>query len=749
MHRAPMATLLLLLSTPAWANPPPCQPPFAGQGLAAAALPYIPYNVDEEEFVGGFPGLDQFPVHPQIMLVELKKTTTVTQANTLLCSQGATVRGVRPGHPEVSGGVLAIQVPATSRADLAQRLAAVRQSPHVQRATVDTLLSTTQLPFRDTPGSVHPAWQTWPLAGGSGNWGMIAIRAPQLWNLAEAMFKDDLRSTVGIVDSGFGEVDDITYMTRLDNEEGAHGTHVSGIIAATWGNNSHVDGVHPTADLVVTPLVGSIDGTCPDVYCNRESGGELMITNLENLLQADDTIRVVNLSLAFNWYSYGIDADTDTDAQDVANVTGDLFIATVNSGVARGDYDMPLFVACAGNDRGATATNASPFNSAALRDGFAPVIVVEALETTTTPTDPDYPYTLAWFSNSGAHLAAPGTDILSLSTESFTLLGVTYYLEYMSGTSMAAPHVTGIIGALHALAPDLPRPTATTNAVLDLLQTWVAPVDGGAAGLPLAFEAAMDLDAISADTTQLARLLDIDDGTQDGNQRIGYLPSIPWVSYTVTDLDADADGGMGDGVITMSDFRRWRDWLYQVEGVGNLDGASSHAKKDPNNNRRRDTVFPSEGSMPRGDFNGDGVMSRTATRYVPGAISDDATDLDVLQALFSDAFYDATDLDALQDSGDITVWPQPCMTSGYPTLHHFTSSVERVSDSTSVGSRNHQFIPMHLYTVAASSDTVPEEYEVTVRGVTAFGVPVWTEVMTVEVTRGEDVFLAPTPCPIW
>ncbi|HMV68046.1 MAG TPA: S8 family serine peptidase, partial [Myxococcota bacterium] len=455
----------LLLLTSAWADPPPCQPPLMGQGLAATALQALPYHVDEHEFIGGYPGLGEVPVHPRILLVELKPTTTVAEANGFLCSQGAFVRGIRPGHPEVSGGVLAIEVPATSLPDLATRLGSVRQNPHVRRAIVDTLLSTTQLPFREGPSATPFGWQTWPLAGGVGNWGMIAIRAPEMWNLAEAMIKDDLRSTVGIVDSGFGEVDDITYMTRLDPEEGAHGTHVAGIIAATWGNNDHVDGVHPTADLVVTPLVGSIDGSCTDVYCNRESGGELIITNLESLLAADASMRVINLSLAFNWYSYGIDADTDPDAQAVADTTGDLFIASVESGVANSDYERPVFVACAGNDRGATATNASPFTSAALRDGYAPVIVVEALETTSTPSDPDYPYTLAWFSNSGGHLAAPGTDILSLSTNTMTILGVTYNLEYMSGTSMAAPHVTGLVGALYALHPDLPRPTATTNDV--------------------------------------------------------------------------------------------------------------------------------------------------------------------------------------------------------------------------------------------------------------------------------------------
>ncbi|HMV70406.1 MAG TPA: hypothetical protein PKA64_26425, partial [Myxococcota bacterium] len=280
-------------------------------------------------------------------------------------------------------------------------------------------------------------------------------------------------------------------------------------------------------------------------------------------------------------------------------------------------------------------------------------------------------------------------------------------------------------------------------------QTWTAAVDGGASGLPLAFEAAMDLDTLTADATQLERLIDVDDGTPDGNQRVGHLPSMPWVTFEVTDRDADGDGGMGDGAITMSDFRRWRDWLYEIEGVGDLDGGSTHPKRDPNNNHRHDTMLPSESSMPRGDFNGDGAMSRTATRYVPGAISDTVTDLEVLQAAFDDTHYDAADLDALLDSGDIEVWPQVCVMSGGPPIDHYTSSVKRVSDGVTVGSRTHTIVDRQIYTVEASSDTVGESYQVTVRGVNTLGATVWLDTTTVDVTRGSDTFLAPTPCPIW
>ena len=47
-------------------------------------------------------------------------------------------------------------------------------------------------------------------------------------------------------------------------------------------------------------------------------------------------------------------------------------------------------------------------------------------------------------------------------------------------------------------------------------------------------------------------LIDIDDGTIDGNQRVHAESGTDFVTE-----DSDGDGGRGDGTIDMSDFRRW------------------------------------------------------------------------------------------------------------------------------------------------------------------------------------------------
>ncbi|HMV69841.1 MAG TPA: S8 family serine peptidase, partial [Myxococcota bacterium] len=472
----PRVLALALCLAPAVALADPCPPQIGGdpQAMTASALPWILYIAERDQFSPGFPGLAGKPVHPGVLLIELKATTSVGQANGLLCSLGATLVGAHEGAPDVSGGVIAVKLPTAGHGDLAQKLDLVRQSPAVRRAIVDTFLGADQVPDRaGTFSTVPPDWSWWFPASDGGNWGMIALGAPEMWNLADAMFKDDLRSTVAVLDGGFSEDSfDVTYKTRLGMTEDGHGTHVSGIIGATWGNNHYVDGVHPTADLVVAPMSGSpSSGWFCGVYCWEESAGELIISNLETLLRADPDIVAVNLSLGFNWLANGVDSDTSSRAQEVARDTGDLFISTTDSSVERGRYPMPVFVVSAGNDYGRHARNNSPFASAGLRRSYAPVIVVEALEYDLTPEDPDYPYTLADYSNIDGHVSAPGSEILSLWDTLVSFSWGDAWLEYKDGTSMAAPHIAGLVGALYALDPALARPTSTTNAARDLLWT--------------------------------------------------------------------------------------------------------------------------------------------------------------------------------------------------------------------------------------------------------------------------------------
>jgi hypothetical protein len=76
----------------------------------------------------------------------------------------------------------------------------------------------------------------------------------------------------------------------------------------------------------------------------------------------------------------------------------------------------------------------------------------------------------------------------------------------------------------------------------------------------------------------------------------------------------NAYGPLGDGIVDMKDFRRFRDWLLQANGRGqNLDGAAEHGKKDLNLDgcvKNSTNCFTEENIYPRGDFNGSGTLDK-------------------------------------------------------------------------------------------------------------------------------------------
>ncbi|MDF1521553.1 MAG: S8 family serine peptidase, partial [Trueperaceae bacterium] len=293
------------------------------------------------------------------------------------------------------------------------------------------------------------------------------------------------------------------------------------------------------------------------------------------------------------------------------------------------------------------------------------------------------------FSNLGADISAPGSDVVSTSWRSAT---PTTFYENMSGTSMASPHVTGLISYLFTVDP-----TLLHSEIVDLLAANGVAVAGGASDRIDAFATVMDIDRVQAGDAVLRMLLDIDDGTPDGNQRILLPPTVP--SSDFLDEDADGDGGIGDGRIDMADFRRWRDWLLQVENPAGLtlDGSTGHPKKDVNGDGSVGTPAQ-ENLYPRGDFNGDGQLSRSAKRYVPGRVDATVTDLAVLQTLFSDPHYTASRLPGLIDSADLEIWPADCLAQ--PGVVSVTSSIRVAGTRDPIESRTHTAAdgPRQIYT---------------------------------------------------
>ncbi|MFZ3371914.1 MAG: S8 family peptidase, partial [Desulfitobacteriaceae bacterium] len=201
----------------------------------------------------------------------------------------------------------------------------------------------------------------------------------------------------------------------------SHGTHTAGTIAAAMDNSLGITGVAPNVKIMPLKFIGPEYG--------YDSGAIDAITYANN-----HGAKIANNS----WVQTG-----DNQA------LGDAIQA---SGM--------LFVCAAGNE--ASNSDISPFYPADFDSNN--ILSVAALDSTGN---------LASWSNYGMNtvdVAAPGVNVLS------TLPNGSY--GYFSGTSMAAPHVTGIAALLYSLYPDLTPQQAiqiikTTGTSLTSLQGLV------------------------------------------------------------------------------------------------------------------------------------------------------------------------------------------------------------------------------------------------------------------------------------
>jgi serine protease len=190
-----------------------------------------------------------------------------------------------------------------------------------------------------------------------------------------------------------------------------HGTHVAGTIAAVTNNAKGVAGVAYGAKIVPARVLGTCGGYDSDIAdaIIWASGG-----TVSGVPANANPAEVINLSL-------GGSGACGTTTQNA-----------INGAVGRGT----TLVIAAGNDN-VNVSNASPANC-------ANVIAVASITSTGARSS---------FSNYGTliDIAAPGSNILSTLNAGTTTPGAESYASY-NGTSMATPHVAGVVALIQAVA---------------------------------------------------------------------------------------------------------------------------------------------------------------------------------------------------------------------------------------------------------------------------------------------------------
>lgn len=365
-----------------------------------------------------------------------------------------------------------IRVKESSYQELQKICDEINKKDYVMSAFVDTIIETdTDDYIPNDPWDKNVSWS------GNGpkdkNWGMKAIDAPGAW-----AYKDEFSPLpVAVADSGFDtehedlsgvlfpsvdHINDLGYPDRETNEYiiEDHGTHVAGTVGAIADNGTGVTGVIPNAKIYYT-----------DVFQNSSTCSSSSVLNAI-IYSVQSGAKVINVSIGPSYkvpYQAYLNGALDyfTQPSTEVNESAACAIETMNNLLSQG-YDF-IVVKSAGNgiivetssdnyenfsidashNGYWAAINEATLAHVGLTDAQNAAVLDRVLVVGAAQIMKDGTYQQAIFSNTGANvdICAPGYDVYS------TAVGSKYI--YLNGTSMAAPHVTGVCGITWAANPEL------------------------------------------------------------------------------------------------------------------------------------------------------------------------------------------------------------------------------------------------------------------------------------------------------
>ena len=356
-----------------------------------------------------------------------------------------------------------VQISSRSLDELKKLCEDLRKKPQVFDAFYDSVEQTniSEIPndsWKDNiQGSTGVDWNEEKPSGY--NWWLETIQAPSAWD-----YKDRFKKiSIAVVDNGFDtnhEDLSIRVLNKQESNAEDHGTHVAGIIGATANNNKGITGIVWNCDLLGI-----------DVYHNKQQDkNQVTITTVG----ANDGIQMaIEQGAKVINYSSGLEHPIKKEDTTMINQHGEAYARSIAWWQTEISKDF-LIVQSAGND-----------NCDAIRNGYFCSMTQDNVNTVLTSFRNDFPegeeykpykqlsvsdildrvlivgavqqknsgYELVNFLDIGAQMkytcygsqisvVAPGRDIFSTVVTG----GIDGSYANMSGTSMAAPIVSGVAG---------------------------------------------------------------------------------------------------------------------------------------------------------------------------------------------------------------------------------------------------------------------------------------------------------------
>lgn len=411
VHRAFILAFAALLSF--------CQIPLSRPAQADVSMSTLK-NLDKEEMITRIQGL--MPIRNEYLIVKPHSQVKSSEMEELLASNGAAVQKV------YKSGARLIKVPGSNRQSLSALKELLQSSGAAEYAEYDYVVHTMNQPCNDLlffkqwglkntgqfiqliPGiagmdaNAVPAWN---ITMGSPQVVVavldtgIFLQHPEL--ITQAWVNPGEIPGNGVDDDNNGYIDDVNGWDFYNDDasvydpgdQDIHGTHVAGVIAARNNNIQGISGIAPGVKIMALKFIG------PD-------GG-----NVSDAIEAIEYARTMGVKISNN--SWG----------------GSEYSQALRDAIEQSGM---LFVASAGNS-GANADSAPEYPAAF---DCSNIISVAAINNRGQ---------LPFWSNYGpcsVDLAAPGAGIMSILE---LIPGSTILYGYISGTSQAAPFVTGT-GAL-------------------------------------------------------------------------------------------------------------------------------------------------------------------------------------------------------------------------------------------------------------------------------------------------------------